>query len=124
MGKMIIISESDLKGLIKEAVTNAVDNITKKIASRAARRYNNEIFRRSAPIMESGCGSSNRNSGGCGSTPSRRTTSYSSCGGSYDYSYGGCGSATPSDGGCGSAIPSRSSRSSGGCGGGYESGGC
>lgn len=122
MGKLILISESDLRELVNEAVTNAVDNITKKIASRAAvRSYNNEIFRRSAPIVESSCGSGG---GGCGSTPSRRTTSYSSCGGSYDYSYGGCGSAIPSDGGCGSAIPSRSSRSSGGCGGGYESGGC
>lgn len=106
MGKLILISESDLRKLVNEAVTNAVDNITKKIASRAAvRSYNNEIFR-----------------------PSRRVVT-ESCGGHYDYSCscgsgGGCGSAIPSDGGCGSAIPSRSSRSSGGCGGGYESGGC
>ena len=121
MKKMILISESELRGLIHEAVNNVIDGVTKKIASRAARNYNNEIFRRSAPIVESSCGS---DGGGCGSTPSRRTTSYSSCGGSYDYSYGGCGSAIPSDGGCGIAIPSRSSRSSGGCGGGYESGGC
>jgi hypothetical protein len=109
MAKMLLISDEDLKSLIQEAVTNAVDGITKKIASRAARIYNNQIFiesRREDDHLSCGAG----DSGGCG--------------GGYDYSYGGCGSAIPSDGGCGSTIPSRSSRSSGGCGGGYESGGC
>ena len=125
MDKLIIIKESDLQKLIKEAVTNAVDGVTKKIASRAAvRSYNNEIFRHRVPVVEStgGCGADDDDDGGCGSSSSsRRTTSYSSCGGSYDYSYGGCGSS--SNGGCGSSS-GRSSRSSGGCGGGYESGGC
>ena len=124
MRKMILISESELKDLIFEAVNNVIDGVTKEIASRAAvRSYNNEIFRHRAPVVEStgGCGADDDDDGGCGSSSSsRRTTSYSSCGGSYDYSYGGCGSS--SNGGCGSS----SSRSSnyGGCGGGYESGGC
>lgn len=121
---MILISESELKALISEAVNNVIDGVTKKIASReAVRSYNNEIFRHRAPVVEStgGCGADDDDSGGCGSSSSsRRTTSYSSCGGSYDYSYGGCGSS--SGGGCGSSS-SRSS-SYGGCGGGYESGGC
>ena len=123
MRKMILISESELKALISEAVTNAVDGVTKKIASKAALVYNNQIFRHRVPVVEStgGCGVDDDDDGGCGSSlSSRRTTSYSSCGGSYDYSYGGCGSS--SNGGCGSSS-SRSS-SYGGCGGGYESGGC
>ena len=122
MAKMLLISDEDLKSLIQEAVTNAVDGITKKIASRAARIYNNQIFRESRredDYLSCGAG----DSGGCGSSDDD-DYGYGGCGGGYDYSYGGCGSAIPSDGGCGSAIPSRSSRSSGGCGGGYESGGC
>lgn len=108
MAKMLLISDEDLRSLIQEAVTNAVDGITKKIASRAASIYNNQIFRESR--REDGylsCGAGD--SGGCGSSDDD------------DYGYGGCGSAIPSYGGCGSSIPSRSS---GGCGGGYESGGC
>ena len=62
--KMILIDEADLKSLIKEAVNDAVDKITKKIASKCATlSYNNEIF--SSRYEESyGCGSGN--SGGCG----------------------------------------------------------
>ena len=42
---MILIDEADLKRLIKEAVNDAVDKITKKIASKCATlSYNNEIF--------------------------------------------------------------------------------
>lgn len=110
MGKLLLISEEDLRGLIREAVTNAVDNITKKIASQAAvRSYNNEIFRPRRRVVVESCGSSYDSyscgsGGGCGSVSTSR--SYSSCGG------GG--------GGCGSS----SSRSSGGCGGGNTSGGC
>lgn len=111
MGKLLLISEEDLRGLIREAVTNAVDNITKKIASQAAvRSYNNEIFRPRRRVVVESCGSSHvsygcgSSGGGCGSVNTSR--SYSSCGG------GG--------GGCGSS----SSRSSGGCGGGNTSGGC
>lgn len=102
MGNFILIREEDLRGLINEAVTNAVDGITKKIASKAAVRfYNNEIFNpsrnRSRCVTHydeppSGCGS---NTGGCGSS-------------SVSYGSGGCGSSSPS----------------GGCGGGYSSGGC
>ena len=99
MDKLIIIKESDLKSLIQEAVTNAVDGVTKKIASRAAvMSYNNQIFggrRRYRSVSQP--------SGGCGADD------------------GGCGSSyTPPPCSCGSS----SSRSSGGCGGGYESGGC
>ena len=112
MGKLILIGEDDLRSLIAEAVNNAVDNITKKIAANAAVRfYNNEIFNpsrnRSRCVAHydeppSGCGSDT--GGGCGSSSSR-----------VSYSSGGCGS---SGGGCGSSSPS------GGCGGGYTSGGC
>ena len=109
MDKIVLIKESDLKNMIQEAVTNAVDSVTKKIASRCAVvSYNNEIFReqrrRSRSVLHSvgGCGSDDDGGG---------------CGGSYDYSYGGCGSS--SGGGCGS-----SNNSGGGCGGGYSSGGC
>ena len=99
MAKLILISDEDLKSLMHQAATEAVDNLAKKIASRCAiRSYNNQIFRESR--REDGylsCGAGD-NGGGCG--------------GNYDYSYGGCGSGA----GCGS-----SSRSSGGCG---SSGGC
>lgn len=114
MDKLIIIKESDLKKLIKEAVTNAVDGVTKKIASKAAMVYNNQIFgegRRYRRVYRStedeniSCGA--WDSGGCGADDD-------------DDDYGGCGSS--SNGGCGSSS-SRSS-SYGGCGGGYESGGC
>ena len=75
MAKMILISDEDLKGLIQEAVTNAVDCITKKIASRCAvYSYNNQIFNQprthvaSAPSGGCGGGSSRRSyGGGCGS---------------------------------------------------------
>ena len=109
MDKLIIIKESDLKSLIQEAVTNAVDGVTKKIASRAAvMSYNNQIFGgrrryRSVSQPSGGCGTDD---GGCGSSTPSYTPPPCSC---------GC-----DDGGCGSS----SSRSSGGCGGGYESGGC
>ena len=40
--KMILIDEADLKNLIKEAVNDAVDNITKIISSKCAiLSYNN-----------------------------------------------------------------------------------
>ena len=85
---MILISDEDLKGLIQEAVSSAVDGITKKIASRCAvYSYNNQIFNQSRPHVTSapsgGCGADD---GGCG-------------GGSGRHSYGGgCGSDT--SGGC------------------------
>lgn len=88
MAKMILISDEDLKGLIQEAVTNAVDGITKKIASRCAvYSYNNQIFNHPRTYVASapsgGCGADD---GGCG-------------GGSSRHSYGGgCGSDT--SGGC------------------------
>ena len=123
MARMILISEDELNGLIREGISDAVTNITKKITSCMARRsYNNEMFcprpqdrpwgviRGLMPSHNTTpsdtyndvgwCGSSN--SGGCGSSP--RPTRYS----------GGCGSGS---GGCGSA----SSYGSGGCGG---NGGC
>ena len=112
---MILISDEDLKGLIQEAVTNAVDGITKKIASRAAvMSYNNQIFGgrrryRSVSQPSGGCGSDD---GGCGSSTPSYTPPPCSCGSSSSRSSGGCG---------GGGF---SSRSSGGCGGGYESGGC
>ena len=110
MAKMLLISDEDLKSLIQEAVTNAVDGITKKIASRAARIYNNQIFRESR--REDGylsCGAGD--SGGCGSSDD-----------DDDYGYGGCGgsSSRSSGGGCGGGYD----YSYGGCGSGYESGGC
>ena len=94
MAKMILISDEDLKGLIQEAVTNAVDGITKKIASRCAvYSYNNQIFNQSRPHVASapsgGCGAEDEDDygyGGCGGGSSRR---------SYG---GGCGSDT--SGGC------------------------
>jgi hypothetical protein len=63
MAKMLLISDEDLKSLIQEAVTNAVDGITKKIASRAARIYNNQIFiesRREDDHLSCGAGDSGR----------------------------------------------------------------
>jgi hypothetical protein len=83
--KMILIDEADLKSLIKEAVNDAVDKITKKIASKCATlSYNNEIFNsRSEESYGCSCGSS----GGCGTSNSFRSYSY------------GCGSG-PSSGGC------------------------
>ena len=106
MGKMILISDDDLKSLVSEAVTNAVDSITKKIASRAAvMSYNNQIFSPSRTRVVESCGSSG---GGCGST-------YEDDDDWYGYS---CGN--PSGGGCGGS----SHYDSGGCGGGYSSGGC
>ena len=108
MAKMILISDEDLKSLIQEAVTNAVDGITKKIASRCAvYSYNNQIFNHSRPHVASAP------SGGCG-VEDEDDYSYS-CGGGSSYSSGGCGS----DGGCGS-----SRRSYGGGCGSDMSGGC
>jgi hypothetical protein len=104
MGKLILIEEGELKKMISEAVTNAVDGITKKITTRAARANRNMLF--VPPVVNPfddddddddcgySCGSS-RSVGGCGSDSH------------YDYSYGGCGSG---GGGCGS------SSSYGGCG--------
>lgn len=115
MDKLIIIKESDLKKLIKDAVTNAVDGVTKKIASKAALVYNNQIFgegRRYRSVSHSsvGCGVDDDDDGGCGSS----SHSY--------YTPPPCSCGRDDDGGCGSSS-SRSS-SFGGCGGGYESGGC
>ena len=104
MGRIIVIDEDDLKGLISEAVTNAVDNVTKKITACVARKsYRNRMFKPLRRVEPISCGSSG---GGCG--------------GSYDYSYGGCGSS----GGCGS-TPSITygCGSSGGCGD-HTNGGC
>ena len=83
--KMILIDEADLKSLIKEAVNDAVDKITKKIASKCATlSYNNEIFNsRSEESYGCSCGSS----GGYGTSSDFRSYSY------------GCGSG-PSSGGC------------------------
>ena len=79
--KMILIDEADLKSLIKEAVNDAVDKITKKIASKCATlSYNNEIF---SSRCEDSYGYSCGSSSGCGRS-------------SYGY---GCGSDTPR-GGC------------------------
>lgn len=90
MGKKIVIDENDLKGLIKEAVEDAVDNVTRKISAKlASRYYNNTLFETKRVCY-------NRTSwgGGCGS----------------DYtSGGGCGNDRPIVGGCGSSY------SSGGC---------
>jgi len=86
MGKFILIEEGELKKMISEAVTNAVDGITKKITTRAARANRNMLF--VPPVVNPfdddddcgySCGSS-RSVGGCGSDSH------------YDYSYGGCGS--------------------------------
>jgi hypothetical protein len=94
MAKMILISDEDLKSLIQEAVTNAVDGITKKIASRCAvYSYNNQIFNQSRPHVASAP------SVGCGADDDD------------DYGYGGCGGGGGSHsygGGCGSDM-------SGGC---------
>ena len=78
---MILIDEADLKSLIKEAVNDAVDKITKKIASKCATlSYNNEIFSsRRGESYGYSCGSS----GGCGTSSSSRSYSY------------GCGSDVP-----------------------------
>lgn len=114
MARMILISEDELNGLIKEGISDAVTNITKKIAKRMAKySYNNEMFcprpqdrpwRAIRGLMPSHdttpsdtyndagwCGSSN--SGGCGST-----SSYGSggCGSTSSYGSGGCGG----NGGC------------------------
>ena len=114
MDKLIIIKESDLKKLIKEAVTNAVDGVTKKIASKAALVYNNQIFSegrryRSVSHSSGGCGDDD-DDGGCGSS----SHSY--------YTPPPCSCGRDDDGGCGSSSSRGSSY--GGCGGGYESGGC
>ena len=83
MEKFILIEEGELKKMISEAVTNAVDGITKKITTRAARANRNMLF--VPPVVNPfddddddcgySCGSS-RSVGGCGSSSS---------------SYGGCG---------------------------------
>ncbi len=72
MAKMLLISDEDLKSLIQEAVTNAVDGVTKKIASKAALVYNNQIFGegrryRSVSHSSGGCGDDD-DDGGCGSS--------------------------------------------------------
>ena len=88
--KMILIDENDLKKLIKDAVNDAVDNITKKIASKCATlSYNNEIFSSRYDDDDECYGCSCGSSGGCSGSSSR---SYSS----YGFS---CGSG-PSTGGC------------------------
>lgn len=105
--KMILIDEADLKSLIKEAVNDAVDKITKKIASKCATlSYNNEIFSsRCEDSYGYSCGSS---SSGCGTSSSI-----------YEESYG-CGSG--SSGGCGTSSSYRSY--SYGCGSGPSGGSC
>jgi hypothetical protein len=94
MGKIFLIDECELRGLISEAMENAVDNITKKITARSARlNYRNRLFQDSEDDDEdySGfCGSSSV--GGCGS---------SSYGGGCGSGGGGCGSSSYG-GGCGS----------------------
>ena len=109
MAKMIFISYENLKSLLKYDVRNAVDGITKKIASRCAvYSYNNQIFSRPRTHVAS------VSSGGCGAED-EDDYSYSCGGGSSVGSSGGCGS----DGGCGS-----SRRSYGGGCGSDMSGGC
>ena len=96
MGKKIVIDESDLKEIINEAVTNAVDKVTQKLTRHVAReRYHNMIFEHkiATPVT-------------CG---------YDECGDAY-----GCGSSV-SNGGCGG---SSRGLGSGSCGGGYDSGSC
>lgn len=85
MGKFILIEEGELKKMISEAVTNAVDGITKKITTRAARANRNMLFVPpvSPPFEDDdddydcgyscgsgsggvGCGSSSSSYGGCG----------------------------------------------------------
>lgn len=86
MKRMLLISEDELNQLVSEGIANAVTDITKKIARRAASScYNNLMFAHPrpwggpAPRVEDysggcgsssgGCGSSSRNSsGGCGSS--------------------------------------------------------
>ena len=101
MGKFILIEEGELKKMISEAVTNAVDGITKKITTRAARANRNMLF---VPPVVNPFDDDDDSGYSCGSS-----CSVGVCGSDshYDYSYGGCGSG----GGCGS-----SSSSYGGCG--------
>ena len=93
--KMILIDESELKSLIKDAVNDAVDNITKKIAAQCATlSYNNKIFNNEDDDDDissyGGCGNISIGSS-CGSSRSSRSSRSS-----YGY---GCGSG-PSTGGC------------------------
>ena len=100
MGKIFIIDESELKSLISEAVNNAVDGITRKIAARSARlNYRNRLFQHSDDDDED-------YSGFCGSS------STSGCGSEPTHSYGGCGSG---GGGCGSSSYGGGCGSTGGC---------
>lgn len=65
--KMILIDEGELKNLIKDAVNDAVDNITKKIAAKCATlSYNNEIFSRHDDDDDEYYGCNCGSSGGCG----------------------------------------------------------
>lgn len=106
MGRMILISENELKGIVKETVANALDSITKKITARSARvNYRNMLFRPTVSetlqrIKESqySCGSSG---GGCGSTYEDDDYGYGGCGSSLSRSYGGYGDCGSGGGGCG-----------------------
>ena len=81
----ILIDEYELRSMVADAVNDAVDKITKKIAAKCAQAsYNNEIFREPSGYS---CG----NSGSCGRSGGCGVSSYSSR--SYN---GGCGSS----GGC------------------------
>ena len=87
MGK-IIIDENELRSLINEAVTNAVDSVTRKIAARAARVNRNDLFRHihssdSTPFQQLGCGAT----AGCGASAGCGRSSYGGCGASNT---GGC----------------------------------
>lgn len=102
MEKLLLIGENDLKKIISEAVTNAVDTATRKIAARSAVvNYKNRLFtEESSPFA-----------------PSFDPVHHCTCGNT-----GGCG-ADETDGGCGGGRRS-SWGSSGGCGGGWNDGGC
>ena len=110
--KMILINEDDLSNIVSEAVknavTNALDAVTKKISAKCATlSYNNEMFKETT--------SKRKSMSNCGLDDNDEDYD------DYDNDRGyGCGNAGYSSG-CGSS----SSRSSGGgCGGGYSSGGC
>lgn len=100
MKRMLLISEDELNQLVSEGIANAVTDITKKIARRAASScYNNLMFTHPrpwggpTPIVEDysgGCGSS---SGGCGSDDG-------GCGSGRRNTSGGCGYSGRDSGGC------------------------
>ena len=91
MEKLILIKESELNKIIKEAVNDAVDGVAKKIASHMASKfYNNALFEHK-PRRTSvwSCGS-DVDDGGCGGGGSSWRDSGGGCGSSSSSSRGGC----------------------------------